>query len=133
LAGNIDPTPRAPEATAAPVRGGPPGRGPRTRLPRPPPRDGSCGSPSPAERDEERLEEVRELNRATKEATVSPPPAPPAPPLAPACPPPRRPARPPRHATPPGPSPQGEYLTDEEIAEIRTPKWTDRREFVDDD
>eukprot|EP00892_Ulva_mutabilis_P011965 jgi/Ulvmu1/9140/UM005_0238.1 len=27
----------------------------------------------------------------------------------------------------------GEYLTDEEIAAIRTPKWTDRREFVDDD
>ncbi|CAG9466733.1 unnamed protein product [Pedinophyceae sp. YPF-701] len=49
-----------------------------------------------SERDEERLEELRALNRATKEAT-------------------------------------GEYLTDEEIAEIRTPKWTDRREFVDND
>lgn len=48
------------------------------------------------ERDEERLEELRALNRATKEAT-------------------------------------GEYMSDEEIAEIRPPRWTDRREFVDDD
>jgi len=46
--------------------------------------------------DEERLEELRQLNRAVKEET-------------------------------------GEYLTPEEIAEIRTPRWTDRREFVDDD
>jgi len=51
---------------------------------------------SSSERDEERLEELRELNRATKEAT-------------------------------------GEYLSDEEIKAIRTPKWTDRREFVDND
>lgn len=49
-----------------------------------------------AERDEERLEELRELNRATKEAT-------------------------------------GEYMSEEEIRAIRVPKWTDRREFVDDD
>jgi len=48
------------------------------------------------ERDEERLEELRALNRATKEAT-------------------------------------GEYMTDEEINEIRPARWTDRREFVDDD
>lgn len=48
------------------------------------------------ERDEERLEELRALNRATKEET-------------------------------------GEYLTEEEIAAIRPPRWTDRREFVDDD
>lgn len=48
------------------------------------------------ERDEERLEELRALNRATKKAT-------------------------------------GEYMTDEEINEIRPARWTDRREFVDDD
>jgi len=48
------------------------------------------------ERDEERLEELRALNRATKEAT-------------------------------------GEYMSDDEIADIRPPRWTDRREFVDDD
>jgi hypothetical protein len=48
------------------------------------------------ERDEERLEELRALNRATKEAT-------------------------------------GEYMTDEEINDIRPARWTDRREFVDDD
>eukprot|EP00884_Botryococcus_braunii_P012008 jgi/Botrbrau1/20808/Bobra.0156s0037.1 len=27
----------------------------------------------------------------------------------------------------------GEYLTEEEIAKIRVPRWTDRREFADDD
>eukprot|EP00798_Chlamydomonas_sp_ICE-L_P030285 gene30285-35273_t len=27
----------------------------------------------------------------------------------------------------------GEYMTDEEIAKIRKPKWTDRREWQDDD
>jgi len=48
------------------------------------------------ERDEERLEELRALNRATKEET-------------------------------------GEYLTNEEIEAIRPPRWTDRREFADDD
>lgn len=47
-------------------------------------------------RDEERLEELRALNRATKQET-------------------------------------GEYLSDEEIEAIRPPRWTDRREFVDDD
>lgn len=45
--------------------------------------------------DEERLEELRALNRATKAET-------------------------------------GEYLTEEEISAIRPPRWTDRREFVDD-
>ncbi|WIA17067.1 hypothetical protein OEZ86_014244 [Tetradesmus obliquus] len=48
------------------------------------------------ERDEERLEELRAMNRATYKET-------------------------------------GEYMTDEEIAQVRKPKWTDRREFVDDD
>jgi len=48
------------------------------------------------ERDDERLEELRALNRATKAET-------------------------------------GEYLSDKEIADIRPPRWTDRREFVDDD
>ncbi|PRW59637.1 2103290Aanti-phytochrome antibody reactive [Chlorella sorokiniana] len=48
------------------------------------------------DRDEERLEELRALNRATKEET-------------------------------------GEYMSQEEIAAIRPPRWTDRREFVDDD
>eukprot|EP00882_Tetradesmus_deserticola_P009701 GHRQ01010244.1.p1 GENE.GHRQ01010244.1~~GHRQ01010244.1.p1 ORF type:complete len:128 (+),score=16.83 GHRQ01010244.1:220-603(+) len=48
------------------------------------------------ERDEERLEELRAMNRATFKET-------------------------------------GEYMTDDEIAQIRKPKWTDRREFVDDD
>lgn len=47
-------------------------------------------------RDEERLEELRALNRATKQET-------------------------------------GEYLSSEEIEAIRPPRWTDRREFVDDD
>ena len=47
-------------------------------------------------RDEERLEELRALNRATKAET-------------------------------------GEYLSEEEIEKIRPPRWTDRREFVDDD
>jgi len=47
-------------------------------------------------RDEERLEELRALNRATKQET-------------------------------------GEYLSPEEIEAIRPPRWTDRREFVDDD
>ena len=47
-------------------------------------------------RDDERLEELRALNRATKAET-------------------------------------GEYLSDEEIEAIRPPRWTDRREFVDDD
>jgi len=27
----------------------------------------------------------------------------------------------------------GEYMTKEEIAQIRTPRWTDNREFQDDD
>ncbi|GLI58811.1 hypothetical protein VaNZ11_000577, partial [Volvox africanus] len=49
-----------------------------------------------AEKDEERLEELRALNRATFSQT-------------------------------------GEYMSDEEIAKIRKPKWTDRREWVDDD
>lgn len=48
------------------------------------------------ERDEERLEELRAMNRATYKET-------------------------------------GEYMTEEEIAQVRKPKWTDRREFVDDD
>jgi hypothetical protein len=48
------------------------------------------------ERDDERLEELRALNRATKAET-------------------------------------GEYLSDQEIEAIRPPRWTDRREFVDDD
>ena len=48
------------------------------------------------ERDDERLEELRALNRATKAET-------------------------------------GEYLSSEEIEQIRPPRWTDRREFVDDD
>lgn len=48
------------------------------------------------ERDEERLEELRALNRATKAET-------------------------------------GEYMSQEEIEAIRPPRWTDRREFVDDD
>jgi hypothetical protein len=48
------------------------------------------------EKDEEKLEELRSLNRATFEST-------------------------------------GEYLTDKEIAEFRKPKWTDRREWQDDD
>eukprot|EP00878_Enallax_costatus_P001789 GHUV01001947.1.p2 GENE.GHUV01001947.1~~GHUV01001947.1.p2 ORF type:complete len:129 (+),score=16.54 GHUV01001947.1:104-490(+) len=48
------------------------------------------------ERDEERLEELRAINRATYQET-------------------------------------GEYMSDDEIAKIRKPKWTDRREFVDDD
>ncbi len=48
------------------------------------------------ERDEARLEELRALNRATKQET-------------------------------------GEYLSDQEIEAIRPPRWTDRREFVDDD
>lgn len=48
------------------------------------------------DRDEERLEELRALNRAVKEET-------------------------------------GEYMSEEEIAAIRPPRWTDRREFVDDD
>jgi hypothetical protein len=47
-------------------------------------------------RDEERLEELRALNRATKAET-------------------------------------GEYLSSEEIQAIRPNRWTDRREFVDDD
>eukprot|EP00192_Tetraselmis_astigmatica_P017987 CAMPEP_0117677238 /NCGR_PEP_ID=MMETSP0804-20121206/16638_1 /TAXON_ID=1074897 /ORGANISM="Tetraselmis astigmatica, Strain CCMP880" /LENGTH=138 /DNA_ID=CAMNT_0005486507 /DNA_START=113 /DNA_END=529 /DNA_ORIENTATION=- len=46
--------------------------------------------------DEERLEELRELNRQTFKET-------------------------------------GEYLSPEEIEAIRPPRWTDRREFVDDD
>ncbi|GIL98202.1 hypothetical protein Vretimale_3623 [Volvox reticuliferus] len=49
-----------------------------------------------AEKDEERLEELRALNRATFAET-------------------------------------GEYMSDEEISKIRKPKWTDRREWVDDD
>eukprot|EP00890_Picochlorum_soloecismus_P001070 jgi/Picsp_1/1964/NSC_05430-R1_protein len=48
------------------------------------------------ERDEERLEEIRSLNRATKAET-------------------------------------GEYMSDEEIESMRPARWTDRREFVDDD
>ena len=48
------------------------------------------------EKDEEKLEELRSLNRATFEST-------------------------------------GEYLNDKEIAEFRKPKWTDRREWQDDD
>merc|ERR1719159_1729559 len=48
------------------------------------------------ELDEKRLEEIRSLNRATKEAT-------------------------------------GEFMSDEEIYAIRPPRWTDRREFVDND
>merc|ERR1712110_857334 len=48
------------------------------------------------EADEKRLEGVRSLNRATKEAT-------------------------------------GEFMSEEEISAIRPPRWTDRREFVDDD
>lgn len=48
------------------------------------------------ERDEERLEELRAMNRATYQET-------------------------------------GEYMSDEEIAAIRKPKWTDKREWVDDD
>ncbi|PSC71013.1 anti-phytochrome antibody reactive [Micractinium conductrix] len=47
-------------------------------------------------RDEERLEELRALNRATKEET-------------------------------------GEYMSQEEINAIRPARWTDRREFVDND
>jgi len=46
--------------------------------------------------DEKRLEELRALNRATKDAT-------------------------------------GEYMSEDEIANFRPPRWTDRREFVDDD
>ncbi|KAK9908019.1 hypothetical protein WJX75_001689 [Coccomyxa subellipsoidea] len=48
------------------------------------------------EKDEERLEELRELNRQTFKET-------------------------------------GEYLTEEEIKAFRQPRWTDRREFQDDD
>jgi hypothetical protein len=48
------------------------------------------------EKDEERLEELRALNRANFEAT-------------------------------------GEYMSDAEIAQMRKPKWTDRREWQDDD
>merc|ERR1711869_107200 len=48
------------------------------------------------EADEKRLDEIRTLNRDTKEAT-------------------------------------GEYMSDDEIFAIRPPRWTDRREFVDDD
>eukprot|EP01026_Neomeris_dumetosa_P043670 TRINITY_DN366_c0_g1_i3.p3 TRINITY_DN366_c0_g1~~TRINITY_DN366_c0_g1_i3.p3 ORF type:complete len:125 (-),score=11.88 TRINITY_DN366_c0_g1_i3:32-406(-) len=47
-------------------------------------------------RDDERLEELREINRTNFKET-------------------------------------GEYLSEEEISEIRPPRWTDRREFVDDD
>lgn len=47
-------------------------------------------------RDDERLEELRALNRATKQET-------------------------------------GEYLSPEEMELIRPPRWTDRREFADDD
>ncbi|KAL6768385.1 hypothetical protein ACKKBF_B38960 [Auxenochlorella protothecoides x Auxenochlorella symbiontica] len=47
-------------------------------------------------RDEQRLEELRELNRNTKMQT-------------------------------------GEYMTKEEIAAFRRPRWTDGRDFVDDD
>ncbi|KAG2451419.1 hypothetical protein HYH02_004018 [Chlamydomonas schloesseri] len=49
-----------------------------------------------AEKDEERLEELRALNRATFAET-------------------------------------GEYMSEDEIAKIRKPKWTDRREWQDDD
>merc|ERR1712039_880328 len=45
--------------------------------------------------DEDRLEKIRALNRATKEAT-------------------------------------GQYMNEDEIYAIRPPRWTDRREFVDD-
>lgn len=48
------------------------------------------------ELDEQRLEELRELNRQTYKET-------------------------------------GQYLTEEEIKAIRQPRWTDRREFQDDD
>ncbi|KAI3436017.1 hypothetical protein D9Q98_002074 [Chlorella vulgaris] len=48
------------------------------------------------DRDEARLEELRALNRATKEET-------------------------------------GEYMSQDEINEIRPARWTDRREFVDND
>lgn len=48
------------------------------------------------ELDEKRLEELRQLNRETKNST-------------------------------------GEYMSEEEIFAIRPPRWTDRREFVDDD
>eukprot|EP00873_Tetraselmis_striata_P015517 jgi/Tetstr1/435781/TSEL_024672.t1 len=48
------------------------------------------------EKDEERLEELRQLNRETFKET-------------------------------------GEYMSPEEIEAIRPPRWTDRREFVDDD
>merc|ERR1711998_291076 len=48
------------------------------------------------EADEKRLEEIRSLNRSTKEAA-------------------------------------GEYMSDEEIRAMRPPRWTDRREFLDDD
>ncbi|GBG00574.1 hypothetical protein Rsub_13355 [Raphidocelis subcapitata] len=48
------------------------------------------------ERDEERLDELRAINRANYQET-------------------------------------GEYMSEEEIAAIRKPKWTDRREWVDDD
>eukprot|EP00746_Dinoflagellata_sp_MGD_P159563 gnl/MRDRNA2_/MRDRNA2_86724_c0_seq4.p3 gnl/MRDRNA2_/MRDRNA2_86724_c0~~gnl/MRDRNA2_/MRDRNA2_86724_c0_seq4.p3 ORF type:complete len:119 (-),score=3.02 gnl/MRDRNA2_/MRDRNA2_86724_c0_seq4:592-948(-) len=46
--------------------------------------------------DEKRLQEIRALNRATKEAT-------------------------------------GEYMNEQELYTIRPPRWTDRREFLDDD
>lgn len=48
------------------------------------------------EKDEQRLEELRELNRQTFKET-------------------------------------GEYLSEEEIKAFRQPRWTDRREFQDDD
>ncbi|EIE21056.1 hypothetical protein COCSUDRAFT_30235 [Coccomyxa subellipsoidea C-169] len=48
------------------------------------------------EKDEQKLEELRELNRQTFKET-------------------------------------GEYLTEEEIKAFRQPRWTDRREFQDDD
>ncbi|BDA45170.1 hypothetical protein COCOBI_06-6510 [Coccomyxa sp. Obi] len=48
------------------------------------------------ELDEQRLEELRELNRQTFKET-------------------------------------GEYLSEEEIKAFRQPRWTDRREFQDDD
>jgi hypothetical protein len=48
------------------------------------------------EKDDERLEELRALNRANFEET-------------------------------------GAYLNEEEIAKMRKPKWTDRREWVDTD
>ncbi|PNG99425.1 hypothetical protein TSOC_007143 [Tetrabaena socialis] len=51
---------------------------------------------SRADRDEERLEELRALNRSTFAET-------------------------------------GEYMSEDEIAKIRKPKWTDRREWADDD